>query len=427
MKRGPMVHGVLLVAALLWAYQTYTREDTAEPKTGEFQVWSHDSVQAIAFESERRSVRVEHRRDDKGAEYLWGVVVRTTPKPTPPKPPVPAGGDAGPAARPPEPEMETKTQEFPVGEAGEELIKNFKELRALRNLGPLSDEQKKDFGVADSKDSLTVSFGGKASRSLIVGGRVYGGSDRYVLDPDSGRGYVLSAEVLRSLEGAEASLRLRELHAYKDEKVARAAVELEGGKRRELVKKPAKDGKAEAAEADMAGKPAEWADAAAPDKVDQTLANFLDRVGRLVPIDYDAKVQPSALSRLVVLRYRDDKGKDLGYLELYRSSPKATPAAAEPGKPATPAGAPTEPGKPATPAGAAAQPGKPATPPADPHGHQHGEDGHDHGTPPASPEAGKPPAPEVEYYIRTEQTRVLGKVSKLSAERVEQDLKELFK
>jgi hypothetical protein len=114
--------------------------------------------------------------------------------------------------------MVTSTREFPVGKEGRDVVASLSHLRALKDLGKLSDQQKEEYGLTDSKENLTVFFKGGKQRSLIVGERVFGGSDRYVLQADSGKGYVLShSEILRHIDGAETSLGLKDLHRFQEE------------------------------------------------------------------------------------------------------------------------------------------------------------------------------------------------------------------
>ena len=366
MKVGPVVHGALLVAALGFAYQAWTRTKSEPPKAGTVTVWkeSTDSFQAFAYDGDSKSVRVE-RREDKGETYLWGKVTEQKRKPhakipihtpnpqaeaekmgaeqeakfkdkeeaikraadakkkgaagkgdkggdqkAPPAPhglhPAPvdtlphkkvtpvhkpaAAGGAGkspqsphyahvdpaaakpgaakPAAAPAkataakpaakttaaktpatpgatapgagagtpaesptdhgddaggqskddsqaDDDTLTTTREFPVGKAGDDLVNNLSHLHALRDLGVLTDKQKNEYGLADSKENLTVFFKNGKKHSLLIGARVFGGSDRYALEPDSGKGYVLSnSEILRFLSGAETALGLRVQHAF---------------------------------------------------------------------------------------------------------------------------------------------------------------------------------------------------------------------
>jgi hypothetical protein len=84
MRVGPIAHGALLVAALVFAYQTWTRDKTEAPKVGSVTVWqeSMDDFVSFAFDGENKSVRVE-RRKDGDQSYYWGKVTRTEKKAKP--------------------------------------------------------------------------------------------------------------------------------------------------------------------------------------------------------------------------------------------------------------------------------------------------------------------------------------------------------
>ena len=149
-----------------------------------------------------------------------------------------------------------------------------------------------------------------------------------------------------------------------------------------------------------------WGQGATADTV---VANFLDKLEKLRPTSYDAKLDVASLELVVAATYKDGKGAQLGTIKLYR---RTTPAPAD----ATPPTPPADPTKPVTPA-APADPTKPVTPaaPADP-------------TAPATPDqppAAKP-ADKVEYFLWTERTRVPGLLTTMAAERVEQDVPTLF-
>ena len=481
MRVGVIAHGALLVASLGFAYQTWTREKEVEPKAGTVTVWNKSMAdfEAFAFDAENKSVRVEKRKDDQGS-YYWGQVTRTkkTPKPktpvkgepekpagdedahgghgmppgpggmpkpkgpgakdkapatpapaTPPagdkKPAAPAGGPtkapqsphysqptppdphgepggddgdgpmdtpddpSGGTSTPAEEETTTTTKEFPVGADGVKLIEQLAHLRALRDLGKLSEQQKEEYQLTDSKENLTVFFAGGEQHSLIVGGRVFGGSDRYVLDTDSGKGYVLSnSEIMRHMDSAENTLGLKVLHAFpegieepaanpsadpkapKPKKdmfapVGKISVEAPSGSR-ELVRAQSTDPKGNV----ITG----WTAADKPGPPDLTFANFLTQVDRLKPTEYDSSLDASTLTKVLSLHYQKPGGGDLGTFILYKKesvSPEVTPAVG----------------------------------------------------PEDKPEEKKE---EVEYYVHTELTRVLGKVSKMSAERVEGDVPQLF-
>lgn len=524
MKIGPVAHGALTLAALGFAYQTWTREKTEPPKAGEVTVWNESTgdFESFAYDAENKSVRVE-KRAEGGSTYYWGSVT-TSKKPPKPKVPVkgdepekdvkdgehgapgghgmPPGGPGGPGAKPgekpgapgakpgekpattpakpgekakpattpakpatttpakpapakpatttpakpatPAPkkpaaggapkgpgsphhmqasepgatdepvdtpdepgmdtpdsssstpagaaeEMVTTTREFPVGKAGRELVSSLAHLRALRDLGKLSDQQKEEYGLTDSKENLTVFFKGGKQYSLIVGERVFGGSDRYVLQADTGKGYVLShSEILRHIDGAETSLGLKDLHKFqedadedkdkpktpnepnaprpkKDRYPGVQSILIEGGKdSRELVRADSTDPKGVVSLG--------WSGKDKPGQADLSLSNFLSQVDRLKPTEYDPAVTEAGLEKVLTVKYRGSGDKVLGQFELYKKN-LVTPEI----KPDTPDGADKK-----------------------------------------SDDA------KVEFYVKTELTRIPGKVSRMAAERVEQDIPQLF-
>ena len=81
MRIGPIAHGALLVAALGFAYQTWTRDKSEAPKVGTDTVWNEAlaDFEAFAYDGENKSVRVE-RRGEGSDTYYWGQVTRTETK-----------------------------------------------------------------------------------------------------------------------------------------------------------------------------------------------------------------------------------------------------------------------------------------------------------------------------------------------------------
>jgi hypothetical protein len=203
----------------------------------------------------------------------------------------------------------TTTQEFPVGEEGEKALGRLAPLKAIRDLGTAAG--KDEYGFGDASDKLTVQIGG-AKHELTLGTRVFGGDDRYVLDPAGGHVFVIAGEVLRPFDAPEFSLRERKLHGFQPGDVGGAVLRA-AGKERTLARV------AKAAPAEGAGTPRptgamSWADAKAPDKPDQTLANFMERVEALAPTDWSQS--PENLQPVGTIEYRDKAGKVLGTVEL---------------------------------------------------------------------------------------------------------------
>jgi hypothetical protein len=487
MRVGPIAHGALLAAALGLAYQTWTRDKSETPKVGSVTVWkeSLDSFEAFAFDGEGKSVRVE-RRGEGDDTYFWGQVTRTEKKKKPKIPvkapsgdeaaddghghgapgagkpgmgrpgmppsmppvkgagapatgaktkkpaPAPSGGGPGPrtpqarsphhagsdqgqkptaptapaqagtpaspagdsdphgdpvAAPAPEPEETTsKTKEFPIGRGGRELVDNLVHLHALRDLGVLTDQQKEEYELGESKENLTVFFKGGKQQSLIIGARVFGGGDRYVMNPGNGKGYVLSnSEIMRHIDGAENSLGLKALHRFQEQMetetpgnpndpnmpkekldrypgVVQLEIETESGSRT-LVRYEQPD---PTTGSTIIG----WADKQKPGEADMTFGNLLAQIERLKPLEYDPTLDVSTLTKVLTLRYVQSGGKSIGTLELFRQEPAITPE--------------LEP----------------------------------------SDESGKAAKPE--FYVKTELTRIPGKVGRMQAERITDDLPQLF-
>src|SRR5690606_6691923 len=119
---------------------------------------------------------------------------------------------------------------FPLGDGGEKLVTGYLEARALRDLGTPDDAAKKDYKLDDTKATLTVELKDGA-RTFLVGGSVYGGSDRYVLEQASGKAYVLSRELISALEAGQSSLHLTDPRGFPASKIEGVTISA-GGKTR---------------------------------------------------------------------------------------------------------------------------------------------------------------------------------------------------
>lgn len=392
--KGAIVHGVLLVAMLAFAYQTWTRDTTPKPTTGSVVVWNEKlgDLEAVIYETKDKTIRLDRREG-----YFWGSEAKTTKKPKPKKPPEPAPAPdpaspdgaakpdgaaepddkaAAPAtppepAKPEEPEFEvvTNTREFPAGEDVDLLIPQLASMRALRELGPLTEEQKAEYKIVDKdkpdepRPTMSVVFGGK-TRTLVIGDKALGGKDRYVLDLDSGKGYLIAGSLVTPLEGGENALKPKQVIPVGDDV---GAIAITAGDKSKTVSR--------ITVTDENGKQVKtWGDATS-NEADQTTANFLTKIETsLKPQQYEPGTDVASLTKLVEVAYRDAKGGALGALTLYKRE-----------KPADPPPPPAE--------------GQPAPP---------------------------PPAPVVEYLIVTTRTRVPATVSKAAGDQVEQNIQTVF-
>ena len=376
--KGVITHGVLLAVMLAFAYQTWTRDKTVHVATGDVVVWdvAPGDLQAVELESTKadpatptkssqRTVRIE-RRTDAGVDYWWGTETRTEQKPKP------ANADAGSNAPPPETEASTTKREFPLGDSFrvtgtpnpmklDELIGDYASMHAVRDLGTLTDAQKKDYELDGATTTLAVIFKGK-TRNMVLGAKVSGSSERYALDSDSGKAYILAGAILDPLDSGEGMLKPTTIHGF-DAATLDAVTINAGGKSKKASRITSTDDKGTATKT--------WGDAATQ-KADQTLANFVDNLDKLIPQKFDPTLKPGDLTPVMSASYADATGKRIGALALYKID-------------------------------------RPGEMP---------EDG--------SADPSNPPPPVTEYYVVTETTRVPALVAKPSAERVEQDVPTVF-
>lgn len=356
--KGALIHGVLLAVMLVYGYRTWTRDKTVGPDLGAVALWdkTEGDLASIEYKQETKIVKLEN----KGG-YWWGSEVTIERKPKPKAADAGSAGSGSGSATPPPIEYEEtgrKTREFPVGETADKLVKNFAAARALRDLGQPNDAQKKDYKLDTAKTTMTVTFKDGSKREFLVGGSVYGGSDKYVVDQQTQKAYVLSRDLVSSLEIGESSLHLTDPRGFDATKIDSVAIEAgprnKSGVRVTSVGADGKEVKT-------------WGDSDTK-KPNQTLANFIDNANNLKPAEYDSNLKISDLTPVMKLTYKDERGNTLGTLALYRHE-------------------------------------KPGTLPE-------GQD-----LDPANPPKG-----ETEYFIVTEKTRVPGLVRKDTAQRAENDI-----
>jgi hypothetical protein len=236
----------------------------------------------------------------------------------------------GQSANPDAPRPVSTTREFPVGESADKVIKGLTNARALRDLGKLTDELKKEYKLEDTSITLSVVMK-SGTRSFVIGGSVYGGRDKYVLDTDSGKGYVLSGDLLSPFEQGESGLRLTDPRGFPADQIQKVTVSVAATNKarsavRMLTAAPAKPDTADPHAPPPTGKTKTWGDPATG-KPDQTLANFIDNAERLKPTKYEASLDPAAMKEVVKLAYQDAKGGTLGTVTLYKRDKPAEGAA----------------------------------------------------------------------------------------------------
>ncbi len=410
--RGAVIHGILLAVMLVYGYRTWTRDKTAEPTIGTVVLWDKTEADLVSIEykTDKKIVRIERRGDGSGA-YWWGSDTTIEKKPKPPEPG--KGSDAGSAAgsnagsgsgsgsasgsgsgsangsgsgsavaagsgsgtgsgsgsavaakAAPEMEETRKVHEFPLGDAADKIIKGLTAARALRDLGPPTDETKKDYKLVDAKSTLTIEFK-DGKHSFLIGGPVYGGSDKYVLDQETNKAYVLSKDLLSGLEVGETTLHLSDPRGFDVAKIESVTIEatIDGTAKSKTVSRITTGVEGQQVKT--------WGDPETK-KADQTVANFVDNANNLKPTEYSSTTKTADLNPVLRLTYRDAKNELLGTLTLYKHD----------------------------------KPGELA--------------------PEQTLDMANPPKGETEYFIVTEKTRVPALVRKDTAQRSETDLTAVF-
>lgn len=395
--RGAIIHGVLLVVMLVYGYRTWTRDKTIEPNVGSVVLWdkTEADIKSIEYKSERKIVKLENRGD-----YWWGADTTIELRPKKKEEPAAAGSGAGSAgsgagsgagsavaaagsaahagsaagsgagsaAKKPEPpemeEVSRKTREFPLGDAGDKIVKDYAAARALRDLGTPAEAQMKDYKLDDAKTTLSVTFKDGSTKTFLVGGSVYGGSDKYVQDEATKKAYVFSRDLLSTIEIGESSLHLTDPRGFDAAMIA--SVTINAGDKTRTAVRVTTHGQGE-----NAGEVKTWGE---PDtkKPNQTVANFIDNANNLRPVEYASNLKASDMKQVLKLTYKEERGATLGTLTLYKYD--------KPGE--LPPGATLDPAN--------------------------------------------PPKPTTEYYIMTEKTRVPALVRKDTAGRAEQDIDTVF-
>lgn len=296
--KSVLPHLAVFAVASAMALTIWSRDEKtgSSPSAQQVEVWggTQERVERIRFESQQRTVSLEAKKDSNGTYYVGLVDKNETSIPRPPS-------DAG--APPPAPPAKRVTTRFiGVKEAGE-LAGKVAPLMAVRQVGPIAAGRAEEFGFDKPEGTLKVKISG-TEQVLVLGGTTPGGQERYAKREPGGIVYAVSGDLVQTLLGAESRLLERELHGFADADVTRLRI-TRSGKSREAVSMPAKKGA--------------WADAARPEKLDETLGNFLGKVNRLHLLEYVEKPEAQLTPETAILRIEYfGGGKTLGFTELYK-------------------------------------------------------------------------------------------------------------
>jgi hypothetical protein len=168
------------------------------------------------------------------------------------------------------------TKEFRGNDQADKFFDLFAPMRAARALGIISDAKAKELGLDNSKKSLTVNVRGQSVK-FIIGLNSYGSGDVYARDPQ-GQVYLLSHRQVSDFEFAESRLMERRLHRFERPDFDSVEVQITsatGNKTRTLLQKNRLD-----------ASNFYFVDSTTPDKRDDTVRNWIDKVLRMAINDY---------------------------------------------------------------------------------------------------------------------------------------------
>ena len=318
-------HLLLLLASVIFAWTIWSREaseQTAPAARDEdeqvaiFDI-SPDALQEVAFDGERRKVKVTARgtRDDRWFDVS---TYRKDERRRPPPPRTPDGGtadggvaesdapDGGPAQ--PEVEVVETRKRFTGNKALREHWTKFAPIKAKRAFGRVSASTLEEFELEHPRGTITIKARGK-THILEVGGTPFGSSDAYVRDKGSGRVYLVAAATVRDIEFAESRFMQRELLGVDAKDITKVVIA--SGARRKTLAQHAVD-----------ESHTSWTDEATPQTRNEMYDNWMRRVLGLRAIDYlapdeePAAAQGSAESSTVFTIEAFDARGSMGRAEI---------------------------------------------------------------------------------------------------------------
>ena len=216
MKRTVIIYAVLLLAALVFAYNTWTHEGDADLSEATVVLAGDpDGLEGVDFKSDKVEVTVDVREDDLGS-YVW---VRVVPQDT---------GEEETKAEPANPHAPPKddgeTVEFKAGKSGDTLVEGMAPFVVKRQLEGVTDDKLDELGLAEPEAHLTIRRKGRDPKTYELGGNRYGGTNFYVRDPEDGKIYLVDGKLIRPLQSAKRTLPDRTLVGVPNNEIVKVTV-----------------------------------------------------------------------------------------------------------------------------------------------------------------------------------------------------------
>lgn len=341
--KGVIVHALLAVFGLVFAYQTWTRKPDQVPIPGMVSTLecTRDGLTKLVYNTSTQEVIAEPRREN-GELKFWITtrhrspeeVAKQTPGKNPGKVPADApaaksgdrpeakSADAGTPAAAADGDKAKKPQETPevqrpktflANAAFDGYLKRITPLRALRSLGKLDHKQDADFGYDKSTSFLEVECGGR-SIELVSGTRAFGGSQRYMRDTKTDISYLFDEPTVSDLDSAQFKFMQADLHDFKPDEIEEVTLSAQNTSKKLLHR-------------DRKQPEAQWVDDKSPAKRNELYNNWMARLSKLRARSYlatgaepgsDLKAASGGSTQLLRVDYKVAERATPGKLELVR-------------------------------------------------------------------------------------------------------------
>ncbi|HWV58452.1 MAG TPA: hypothetical protein VNZ57_13445 [Longimicrobiales bacterium] len=278
----PVVWGVLLIAALGFAYQTWTRKPPDPAAGRSVTLWNAtpEEVTQLVFEVLTTGTTVEIERRGEGNDaYLWGMMAQTAPDATTPD-----------------------TTYFVGGVGGQRLWEMLAAPQSPRELGVLGENEYDWYGLNEPFARLSIRIGSE-TRLLQLGSEVYGAGNRYALDTTTGRLYVLPYNMLMLLVDPLNQLQERRVHTFDPNVVAWVTVRA-GDTERTMNRSVGQ----------LAGE-AIWTSPGSSEP-DLAFGDFIDRASRIWVERYLPNLDLTTVEPVMSIEYFAADSAMIGYLDV---------------------------------------------------------------------------------------------------------------
>jgi len=165
---------------------------------------------------------------------------------------------------------------------------------------------KKKYKLDEAKAALVINFK-DGKRSFKVADSQFNDNVRYAVDESNNHVYVLSKDMFAGFEVGEQTIHLIDPRGFDQAKVDSIVIEGNG-----------KTKTAARVQSGVEGQQVKtWGDAGTG-KPNQALANYVDNLNTLRPTDYEPKLDPNSLAKVLTATFRDASSGKLGTLTLYK-------------------------------------------------------------------------------------------------------------